>query len=374
MVELQAPEQRLSKSGWHGRPATSAADPVAPHVRRWRSALAGPVVAACTGIAAIVATSEAGVPLRDPGHVALRRFVVAAGLVGLLAGLDAVVRARHRSGKPRPSRAAMRYAGGERWTPTRLVLVGSALVSFYVTYFAYRNLKSVVSLLRPGVLFDRSLADLDRGLFAGNDPAALLHTLLGKGISAHLLSAAYGLFFVFVPLSLALALVFSRHLQAGVFYVTAQSINWALAAASYFLLPSLGPIYAEPNTFADLPTTAVTHLQTLLLDQRIEFLRDPAVPGTAQSIGAFASLHVSIFFTAALATHLLKLGRRVRIAAWALFALTTIATIYFGWHYVLDDLGGLIIAVTALALARALTGFDLRSARRPLPAPNPASA
>ena len=39
------------------------------------------------------------------------------------------------------------------------ITVGTALVSFYATYFAYRNLKSVVPLLRPDELFDRQLAD-----------------------------------------------------------------------------------------------------------------------------------------------------------------------------------------------------------------------
>ena len=117
--------------------------------------------------------------------------------------------------------------------------MGIALISFYVTYMAYRNLKAIVPLLRPGELFDRQLADLDRSLFGGHDPAVLLHTLLGTGIPTHLLSAAYVAFIVFLPLSLALALVFSRNLQAGLFYATALSINWILGAASYFLLPSL---------------------------------------------------------------------------------------------------------------------------------------
>ena len=50
---------------------------------------------------------------------------------------------------------------------------------------------------------------------------------------------------------------------------------------------------------------------------------------------------------------------------WIWFALTvTVSTIYLGWHYVLDDLAGIIIALTALVLARALTGFDLRSTRQ----------
>ena len=324
--------------------------------------LAGPVVALCTGLAAFVATSEAGVPLRDPNDVTARRFAIAVALVAVVAAVDVIVRAGLRTRALRPSPAALRDAWLERWTAARWIVLGSALVSFYVTYLAYRNLKSVVPLLSPGSLHDRGLGEFDRGLFAGHDPAALLHALLGSGFAAHLLSAVYGIFFLFIPVSIAVALAVLPDLRAGLFYVTALSINWALAAASYFLLPSLGPVYAEPNAFAALPTTAVTHLQQALLDQRTAFLHDPAAPGAAQSIGAFASLHVSIFFTAALATHVLRLPRAVKVAVWALFAMTVIATIYLGWHYVVDDIGGLVIGVTAVALARVLTGVAPRRA------------
>ena len=265
-------------------------------------------------------------------------------------------------------------SGRARCTPARLATVIGALVSFYVTYLAYRNLKSVVPLLRPGELFDRRLAEIDRSLFAGHDPAALLHSLLGSGISAHVLSGVYELFFAFVPVALAFALVVLPDLRAGLFVTTALAFNWALAAASYFLLPSLGPIYAEPADFAHLPRTGVSGLQEALLDARVEFLRDPSAAGGAQSIGAFASLHVSIFFTAALATHLLGLGRYVKIGVWVLFALTVAATVYFGWHYVMDDLAGMAIGVMALAMARAIIGIDLRTARHPVPAPSPSPA
>jgi PAP2 superfamily len=325
--------------------------------------IAGPAVASVSIFAALLATDAAGLPLRDPDHVAGRRLVLVLCLVVVLVALDILVRAGRRSRRLRPSRMAIERVRRERWTLARGVAVGSALVSFYVTYLAYRNLKSVVPLLRPGELFDRQLADLDRGLFGGSDPAALLHTLLGTGVQAHVLSGAYMLFFAFIPGTLAFALVFSRNLQAGIFYVTAQSINWLLGAASYFLVPSLGPVYAEPRAFAHLPASGVTQLQQLLLDQRLEFLRDP-VAGTAQSIAAFSSLHVSIFFTAVLAAHLLGLARSLRIAAWVLLGLTVAATIYLGWHYVVDDLGGLAIGAMAIVLARALTGFDLRAVRR----------
>ena len=330
---------------------------------QWRMLAAGPLVAIVTVITALLTTHEVGVPLRDPDHVAALYLALVGFGMALMVGLDIVIHAARRSGDLRPSREAMRRVRRERWTPARGVAVGSALVSFYVTYMAYRNLKAVVPLLRPGELFDRQLADLDRSLFVGNDPAALMHTLLGTGIATHFLSAAYVAFIVFLPLSLAVALVFCRDLRAGLFYATALSVNWILGAASYLLLPSLGPIYADPAAFAHLPVSEVTHLQGILLDQRVEFLSHPAT-STPQSIAAFASLHIAMSLTAALAAHLLGLGRRLKIALWIWFALTTASTIYLGWHYVLDDIGGLLIAVMALAVARALTGLDLSAARR----------
>jgi hypothetical protein len=342
--------------------------------RHRRMLIAGPLVAVVTMAAAIFVTNAAGVPLRDPDHVAGKRLLALFALVGLLFVLDVAVRAARRTGRRIPTRAAMARVRRERWTASRAIAVGTALVSFYASYLAYRNLKSVVPLLRPE-LFDRQLVELDRVLFGGNDPASVLHAVFGTGWATQFFSAAYMIFFIFIPGTLAFALVFTPNLQAGLFYATAQSLNWLLGAASYFLLPSLGPVYAEPSVFAQLPSSGVTELQSWLIQQRADFIADPSAVA-AQSIGAFASLHVSIFFTGALAAHLLGFGRTVRVGAWALLGLTTTATIYLGWHYILDDVGGLVLGAMAFALARALTGFDLRAARKaaPLSTPSPTPA
>jgi membrane-associated phospholipid phosphatase len=124
----------------------------------------------------------------------------------------------------------------------------------------------------------------------------------------------------------------------------------------------MGPVYADPSDFAALPTSEVTHLQQVLLDQRVAFLAHPAT-ATPQSIAAFASLHISMSLTAALAAHLLGAGRRLKIGLWIWVGMTLLGTIYLGWHYVLDDLGGVVIALAALVLARLLTGVRLD--RRP---------
>ena len=342
---------------------TSTASVAAAEVSQ-RSVLAGPIVAAVTVVAALAATHEAGVPFRDPDNVGARRLAMVAALVAALVVLDIVLRAAVRSrraGRRLPSKVDIRRVREQRWTRHRLVASVSALVSFYVTYVAYRNLKSVVPLLRPGDLFDRELADLEHGLLGGQHPAELLHTLLGTGFSTHILSAVYVTFVFFLPLSLAVALVFSPDLQGGIYYATALSINWAIGAASYFLIPAMGPIYYAPSIFADLPDTHASYLQGVLLDQRRDFLADPSAPGVAQNIAAFASLHCSLLFTAALASHLIGLHRRIRIGLWVLFGVSVVATVHLGWHYVVDDIAGVLIGLVALALARVLTGFAPRT-------------
>lgn len=330
---------------------------LAPRAAVW----AGPAVAVLTLIAAIVVCDAAGVPLRDPDGVASGRLGVALLLITGLVGLDIAVRASRISPGVLPTREALSEVRRERWNRHRAVPVALAVLSFFLTYFAYRNLKSVVPVLRPDVLYDAQLDRIDRAIFGGEAPASALHAILGTGVSAHALSGVYVLLFAFIPISLSIALVFSPNLETGLFYSTALALNWGLAAASYFLLPSIGPFHDLPGTFAELPVTAVTQLQDLLVTQRDAFVQNPGVPGSAQSIGAFASLHVSIYATAAFACHLLRLSRRIKVVVWALTALTVIATIYFGWHYLMDDVAGLLIAAVSLEAARRISHVRLPS-------------
>ena len=102
--------------------------------------------------------------------------------------MDAFVRAARRAQRRLPPRAVL---AAERWSWPRGLAVGSALVSFYISYLAYRNLKGAVPLLRPDYLLDRQLADLDRVLFLGSDPADLTHAIFGTGAAAEVLSVIY---------------------------------------------------------------------------------------------------------------------------------------------------------------------------------------
>ena len=78
------------------------------------------------------------------------------------------------------------------------------------------------------------------------------------------------------------------------------------------MLPALGPVFVAPDFYSNLPETGTAALQQALIYERHEALAGQA----AQSIAAFASLHVSVVFTAALIAQLLHLHRLLRVALW----------------------------------------------------------
>jgi hypothetical protein len=162
--------------------------------------------------------------------------------------------------------------------------------------------------------------------------------------------------------SLGIAVVWQRKLHRGLWYVAAVNLSWVLGVASYYAVPSLGPIFTKPELYSSLPETGVSRLQEALVEHRAEVIADPNAAEGVQSIAGFASLHIAIVFAAALVAQLLGLKRWVRVSAWVFLALTFLATIYFGWHYIVDDIAGAAIGGLAVMLAAWMTGHPLRGA------------
>jgi membrane-associated phospholipid phosphatase len=233
-----------------------------------------------------------------------------------------------------------------------------------MTYLAYRNLKSFLPLITSQDL-DMNLLTFEQDVLGGTHPFDILHTLLGTGISAQVLSTVYLFFLAFVPISLGASLIVSINPLPGLWWVLTLGINWTLGTLSYYLVPTMGPWFIAPQLFGDLPVTGVSRLQNALWTERLEVINDPSVTNAVQSVAGFASLHASITFSAALIAHLLGLARIVRIALWTFFGLTMLATVYFGWHYVLDDLAGLVIGAIAVVVGALLTGNRDALRRRP---------
>ena len=317
-------------------------------------------VALLTGFLAFVASQALGLPIRDPeGFLGPAWIRLPALVLGAFLA-DVVPRALWRSrGRVRRFRAEATRIVNEHWTRERIALVVIGITSFYITYVGYRNLKNFLPFIREGTQ-DPLLKTVDEALLFGHDPAILLHNLLGEGISAHILSFIYLLYLPLVPISVVAWVVWSRNISYGYWFVTAQCLSWALGTASYYAIPSLGPAFYYVWLYSGLEHTGVTQLQDSLFYGRSAVRFDPFNSEGVQSVAGFASLHVAITLVAALVAHYTVRHAWIRWSLWVFFALTVVATIYFGWHYIADDVAGALIAVVSVWLGGLATGqkFD----------------
>ena len=261
----------------------------------------------------------------------------------------------------------------QRWARPYLKFALAGMAVSYICNSAFRNLKSYIPFVNQR-LWDSTLDRIDRMLWLGHNPADVLHDLLGTGWAAHVLSVVYVSWLVLIPVTLAIALIWTRRIAATAWYVTALAVDWALGMLTYFLVPSLGPIYTSPERFQDLPNTYVGSLQESMLDGRAQMLADPWGTGAVQPIAAFASLHVGIVVTMVLMSHLFGLPRWIRVGGWVYLALTTVATIYLGWHFSVDAIGGAAIGAAAVWIAAIGTGNHVggrpRLIEEPVPVPS----
>ena len=312
------------------------------------------------GVVAVVTAIALGEKLKDPdGSLGPSWFRMPMMVVGAFI-VDVVPRSLWRSRRELTSfRSHARSIIAEHWTRDRIRLVVIGLVSFYITYVSYRNLKNFLPLVNSK-LNDPLLHKLDTTLMFGHEPAVLLHQVLGETYAAHVLATVYLLFLPISPFSLVVYLVWSRNITYGYWYATAQSLAWALGTLSYYALPTLGPAFWYVWLYADLDQTGVTSLQRSLFYSRLDVLWTPLTTDSIQSVAGFASLHVGIILTLALVTQYTARHAWIRRSMWVFFVLTVISTLYFGWHYIADDIAGAAIAIISVWLGGVATGqkFD----------------
>lgn len=314
------------------------------------------------GVLCVISSVALDYPLRDPDSSFGGPSWVKIPSLLLLAFLaDLIPRTLYRA-RMNPARFKVegRALLREHWTRERVTLVVLGLISFYITYVSYRNLKGMLIFYRVGTegrprKYDHALHRVDEWLTFGQDPAQLLHSALGTGISAHVLAFVYVLFLPMVPIAVVAWAVWSRNISFGYWFITADCLAWALGTASYYLVPTMGPNFFFPWLYTDLPDTKVTSLATSIWHGRQDLRFDP-LADAVQSIAGFASLHVGITVTIALVAQYTFRSRWLKVTLWTWVGLTALATTYFGWHYILDDIAGLSIAFISVYLGGLATG------------------
>lgn len=312
------------------------------------------------GVFAIVLSITGGHHLIDPdGSFLGPSWLRLPLLLGLAILVDLVPRTLWLSkGRPNQMPGIFRDRLRTHWSRERLTLVALGVIGFYIVYVSYRNLKSFLPFLIH-TKYDRELHLIDHAVLFGHDPGVLLQNIFGTGPLAYFFSYVYLWFLPLVPIAVTIWIVWSRNLAYGYWFVGAQCVAWTLGTISYYCLPTLGPGLAYSYIYNDQPDTPAKQLMDSLVNGRQKVLWGP-ISNSIQSVAGFASLHCGITLLTALMVQYTIRSRFLRIFFWINFAVTALATLYFGWHYIADDVAGVMIALVSFYIGGVAAGQKFR--------------
>jgi membrane-associated phospholipid phosphatase len=218
-----------------------------------------------------------------------------------------------------------------------------------VMFVLFGLLKHLIPFVEPR-LYDDFFATSDRMLCGGLMCGARLHQVFGTSPAvAEFISGTY---FWYFPYMTIVMFVFVAQNDRKLAQEFCSALVWVflIGILWVYLIPTLGPVYWEPQAFHAVASTTVGGLQHDLAQMRAAALEDPMAGRAVNLISGFPSLHVAV--TALGSIYLARL-HKVVAALSAIFLLVTInSTLYLGWHYLLDDLGSICLTVYAIGVSR----------------------
>ncbi len=213
--------------------------------------------------------------------------------------------------------------------------------------FNFAELHYLVHVIRPHDL-DASLIKIDYALF-GVHPTVWLEHLMNPILTEYL-QIVYSTFY-FLPLTLALLLYCKNRLEELDYFTLIMVYGFYLSYFGYFFVPAVGPRYTL-NYLQTVPVSGLwlTHFIRHTLDTLEHVQRDAFPSGhTAMTLLTmyFAyRYHKKYFYV------LLIIGTSL-----------IFSTVYLRYHYVIDVIGGFILAVWVIVTAPFLYRILLRLPR-----------
>jgi hypothetical protein len=246
---------------------------------------------------------------------------------------------------------ALRWFASRNWPEIALLRIPLALSITTTISYLHIAFKVNIPNLAP-YSWDGFFAGIDRALFLGQDPWILSHQLMPDVLATILFDMIYMIWFLVMQTAIfSIALLAPRHPLRQTFLL-AYGLNWVVAGAVLAILfPAAGPVYMEritgDPTFQPLMELLYGQAETtrIIALEAQEWLWEGYTLSDVEPVGisAFPSLHLSIAATCAC------LGFAVsRILGWLATALTLgilVASVHLGWHYAIDGIAGIALAL-----------------------------
>jgi hypothetical protein len=265
-----------------------------------------------------------------------------------------------------------------RWAADRLTFEdrpGNILHSVLAVaplMISFNAMKLVIPQIHP-FSWDRTFMQWDRLLGFGHLPSQILQPALGYFPLTAALNSTYDLWFGLMFGSVFWIAFASRGSLLRTQYLLAFAISWFFAGnilATIF--SAAGPcFYGLLKLGADPYASQMAYLHAASQHwpigsvwlQGMLWSTYTTGYGVIGGISAFPSMHVEIAALVALLGWRINRGLGIALTAYA--AVVFVASICLGWHYAVDGIAGILLAVAiwflAGAIARAWAGFSERS-------------
>lgn len=222
----------------------------------------------------------------------------------------------------------------------RLAIYGTVQLSYFF-------LAALLPLVNTTTL-DLELYRLDHSLF-GVEPAIAMDAVVNASTTEWFAFFYYGYFFV-LALHVIPILMFSRHARLIGEFALGMLLVFCIGHIGYMLVPGFGPYRAMADQFQ----------HALPSGMWLDLVMVTVASGGAQ-MDIFPSLHTAAptFIAMYSFRHRDKLPFKYTWPVVAVYAVNIIiATMFLRWHYVIDVVAGLLLAVSALKGAAWLTRWE----------------
>ena len=239
----------------------------------------------------------------------------------------------------------------QHYLTSRSLLLDLRLVNAVMLMFALFAYQKHLIPLVNGRLFDAWLLEPERKLLSVSFTEFFIETLGPQ--AHHILSKFYTAFYVYVPVTLFVMVLQRKNRTWSDEFCAAFVLCWLIGTLSIYLFPTWGPCFFAPQTIAALPQdTEIARLQSTLWHWKEYLDQHPGSTEKIFAISGLPSLHMAVAILGSI--YLRRVNFVLECCSW-LFALGTfVATIYFGWHYLADNLAALLIVAPCIFMARLL--------------------
>jgi len=218
-----------------------------------------------------------------------------------------------------------------------------------ILFIAFLHLKHVIPHVNTKI-YDQFFWNLEKDIFFGKSATEWMQQIFGAS-SAQFWSHGYEGFYGYFCIILFIFVMQRNKILAEEFCSAFMSI-WLIGILMVYALPTVGPCYYAPEVIKNLPETPVSIMQAQLWRWKLMLDADPKNADALFSISGLPSLHFGVAVLGSI--YLNKINKFLAFLSWVFVAITFGATIFFGWHYVSDNLAALILVWISIRSARML--------------------